>query len=61
LNIREDWRGLADYISTLRDTVGELGKRGKMGGGGWHVFENTKPLADAGRNGTDREDVVARE
>jgi DNA-binding CsgD family transcriptional regulator len=45
----------------LRDTVGKPGRRGKMRGGGWHVLKNTITVGDAGRNGTDREEAVARE
>ena len=47
--------------TTLRDTVGKLGRRGKIRSGGCRVFENTITLANARRNRTDREVVVARE
>jgi hypothetical protein len=47
--------------SHLKDTVGKPGRGGKMRGGGWHVFKNTITVGNAGRNGTDREAVVARE
>jgi hypothetical protein len=45
----------------LKDTVGKPGRGGKMRGGGWHVFKNTITVGNAGRNGADREAVVARE
>jgi hypothetical protein len=45
----------------LKDTVGKLARGGKIRSGGCHVFENTIALANARRNGTDREDVVGRE
>jgi hypothetical protein len=45
----------------LKDTVGKPTRRSKMRDGGWHVSENAISVADAGRNGTDREAVVARE
>jgi hypothetical protein len=45
----------------MRDTVGELARRGKIKGGGSNVFEKSITVADARRNGADREDVVERE
>jgi hypothetical protein len=42
----------------LRDTVGKPARRSKIRSGGLYVFENTNPLADAGRNGSSREDVI---
>jgi hypothetical protein len=42
----------------LKDTVGKPARRSKIRSGGLYVFENTKPLADAGRNGSSREDVI---
>jgi hypothetical protein len=44
----------------LKDTVGKPARRSKIRSGGCHVFENTIALADAGRHGTDREEVVRR-
>jgi hypothetical protein len=46
--------------STLRDTVGKPARMGKIKSGGSHVFKNSITLADAGRHGTDREEVVSR-
>jgi hypothetical protein len=45
----------------LRDTVGELARRGKMRGGGQDVFKESISVGDARRNGADRKDVVERE
>ena len=44
----------------LKDTVGKPGSRGMMRCRGYHVFENTITLADAGRNGADREADLGR-
>lgn len=45
----------------LIDTVGKLARRGKIKGGGKDVFEKSISVADARRNGADRQDVVEGE
>jgi hypothetical protein len=45
----------------LKDTVGKLARRSKIGRGGCNVLENTDALADAGRNGSGWEDVIRGE
>jgi hypothetical protein len=42
----------------LRDTVGKPARRSKIRSGGYHEFENTITLADAQRDGADREEFV---
>jgi len=54
------WSFIFGQRLTLRDTVGKPARRSKMREGGYHVLENTITLADAGRNGADREEDNGR-
>jgi hypothetical protein len=45
----------------LKDTVGELGKRGKMGSGGAYVLESTFTVANGGGNRSDRSTAFGSE
>lgn len=50
-----------DILRTLRDTVGKLGRRSKIGSGGDHVSENTPAVGDACGDRTNWAKAVARE